>query len=104
MRSGLDWERSFSSFARVPVNTISRIALSIALPMLGSLLIECANHILRLQAKAPRFVDGDFIWLNEEASRPRIRLWWQSLASSPSCSITSGSRKKPHVLFYAEGA
>ena len=41
---------------------------------LRSLLIECANHILRPQEKTPPSDGGAFIWLLEAASRPRTEL------------------------------
>jgi transposase len=42
---------------------------------LRSLLIECANHILRPHGKTPRFDGEAYTWLSEEASRPGTRLW-----------------------------
>ena len=71
---------------------------------LRSLLIECANHVLRPHGKDSTFDSGAFTWLPEEASRPRTRPSSPSLASWPFCSIASGSRKKPYMPFYGEAA
>jgi transposase len=60
---------------------------------LRSLLIECANHILRPHGKDSALREWVCIWPPEVANRPRTRRWLQWHASWQFCSIASGPRQ-----------
>ena len=60
---------------------------------LRSLLIECANHVLRPHGRDSALRQWACTWQHVAVSRRRISPSWPSPASLPSCYITCGRHK-----------